>query len=65
MGKTAALRVRIEPDLHKEFLATCKEQDIPASQVLREFIRQFVSSRERTAQLDFFDRQAQSNLSAD
>jgi len=54
MGKTAALRIRIEPDLHKEFLDTCKAQDIPASQVLREFMKQYVSAHGQTAQLDFF-----------
>ena len=54
MAKTAALRIRIEPDLHQEFLATCKAQDVPASQVLREFMKQYVSANKRTPQLDFF-----------
>ena len=52
--KTSALRIRIEPDLHKKFLDTCKEHDVPASQVLREFMRQFVSSHEQSMQMDFF-----------
>ena len=56
MVKTAGFRIRIEPDLHKRFLDTCKAQDIPASQVLREFIRQYVSTHEQTTQLDFFQR---------
>ncbi len=54
MAKTAALRIRIEPDLHQEFLATCKAQDVPASQVLREFMKQYVAANERTPQLDIF-----------
>jgi antitoxin component of RelBE/YafQ-DinJ toxin-antitoxin module len=54
MGKTAALRIRIEPELHKKFLDTCKARDVPASQVLREFMKQYVSDHERTPQLDFF-----------
>ena len=58
MAKTAALRIRIEPDLHKKFLNTCKAHDIPASQVLREFMRQYVSTHEPTTQLDFFGRPA-------
>jgi hypothetical protein len=58
MAKTAALRIRIEPDLHKMFLDTCKAHDIPASQVLREFMKQYVSSHEPTAQLDLFGRPA-------
>ena len=58
MAKTAALRIRIEPNLHKKFLDTCKAHDIPASQVLREFMRQYVSTHEPTAQLDLFGRPA-------
>jgi antitoxin component of RelBE/YafQ-DinJ toxin-antitoxin module len=54
MGKTAALRIRIEPELHKKFLDTCKAQDVPASQVLREFMKQYVSAHGQTTQLDFF-----------
>ena len=54
MAKTAALRIRIEPELHKQFLDTCKARDIPASQVLREFMKQYVSAHERDTQLDFF-----------
>ena len=54
MGKTAGFRIRIEPELHQRFLETCKAQDIPAAQVLREFIRQYVSNHEQTSQLDFF-----------
>ena len=56
MAKTAALRIRIEPKLHKRFLDTCKAHDIPASQVLREFMRQFVSTHEHGSQLDFFQQ---------
>lgn len=54
MGKTAGFRIRIEPELHQRFLETCKAQDIPAAQVLREFIRQYVSNHEQTSQLDLF-----------
>lgn len=56
MAKTAALRIRIEPELHKRFIDTCKAQDIPASQVLREFMKQYVSTHETTTQLDFFQQ---------
>ncbi len=56
MAKTAALRIRIEPELHKRFIDTCKSLDIPASQVLREFMKQYVSTHETTAQLDFFQQ---------
>ncbi len=56
MAKTAALRIRIEPELHKRFIDTCKSQDIPASQVLREFMKQYISTHEATSQLDFFQQ---------
>jgi len=42
MGKTANLRIRIEPELHQQFLDTCRAQDKPAAQVLREFMREYV-----------------------
>jgi antitoxin component of RelBE/YafQ-DinJ toxin-antitoxin module len=56
MAKTAALRIRIEPNLHKSFLEACKAYDIPASQVLREFMKQYVSTHEKTTQMDFFQQ---------
>ncbi len=62
MGKTAALRIRIEPELHQKFLDICKSQDVAASQVLREFMKQYVSNHERTPQLDFFQQTRQSSV---
>jgi len=62
MRKTAALRIRIEPELHKQFLATCKALDVSASQVLREFMKQYVTTHERTPQLDFFKQARQSRV---
>ncbi len=62
MGKTAALRIRIEPDLHKKFLDTCKAQDVSASQVLREFMKQYVANHEATPQLDFFQQARHSRV---
>jgi hypothetical protein len=34
-----ALRISIERELREKFLATCPEQDSPAAQVIREFMR--------------------------
>ncbi len=62
MGKTAALRIRIEPELHKKFLDTCRARDLSASQVLREFMKQYVSTHEQTPQLDFFQQTGQSRV---
>ncbi len=44
MGKTAALRIRVEPELHKKFLDTCRTQGVSAAHVLREFMKQYVST---------------------
>ena len=41
--KDKGLRIRVDQDLRQEFLATCRAQDKPASQVLREFMRQYTS----------------------
>ena len=62
MGKTAALRIRIEPELHRRFLDTCKAQDIPASQVLREFMKQYIATHEKSAQLDFFKQSGRARV---
>lgn len=40
--KSSALRIRIEPELHSNFLECCKNLDRPAAQILREFMREFV-----------------------
>lgn len=41
--KDAGLRIRIQRELREQFLETCRVQDKPAAQVLREFIRGYVS----------------------
>lgn len=40
--KTSNLRIRLEPELHQQFLEICKVQDRPAAQVLREYMRSYV-----------------------
>ena len=41
--KEAGLRIRVERELRDEFLAACHRRDRPAAQVLREFMRSYVS----------------------
>jgi hypothetical protein len=41
-GKDSGLRIRIERPLRDEFLRVCRSQDKPASQVLRQFMRDYV-----------------------
>jgi hypothetical protein len=54
MNKSAALRIRIEPSLHQQFIDTCKAQDVKASQVLRDFMRYFVAKNAEGKQAQLF-----------
>lgn len=47
MSKDAALSIRVDADLLKQFMSACKVNDITASQVLRAAMRDFL---ERNAQ---------------
>jgi hypothetical protein len=40
--KDAGFRIRVQRELREEFLCACREQDKPAAQVLREFMRAYV-----------------------
>lgn len=44
--KDAGLRLRVEKELRQEFVEACRASGKPAAQVLREFMRDFVT-RER------------------
>ena len=54
MSKSANYRIRIEPDLHQEFLDVCKAEDKPAAQVIREFMRDYVKQYSSARQMDLF-----------
>ena len=41
--KEAGMRIRVEPELREEFTEACKRQHVPAAQVLREYMREFLS----------------------
>ncbi len=47
--KDVGLRIRIEPELREEFIQMCHDKHIPAAQVLREFMRQYVQSNKECA----------------
>lgn len=52
MRKDAGFRVRVESELRDQFLEVCREDEKPAAQVIREFMRQYVKehkSRHGTA----------------
>jgi hypothetical protein len=40
--KDSGLRIRVERELREQFLELCREQDRPASQVLREYMREYI-----------------------
>jgi Ribbon-helix-helix protein len=42
-GKTSGLRIRVEKALRDEFLDACHARDLPAAQVIREFMRDYVA----------------------
>jgi hypothetical protein len=55
--KTSQFRIRVDNVLRQTFVDACKEIDRPASQVLREFMKQFVESQNVAAQSDLFENQ--------
>jgi antitoxin component of RelBE/YafQ-DinJ toxin-antitoxin module len=57
VAKNAAIRIRVEPELHRKFLDACKAQNVPASQIIREFMRQYVIKKApiQTSLFDLLD----------
>ena len=53
--KSAGLRIRIEPQLRKAFVDACQANHQSAAQVLRTYMRQYVSRYEALQQGDLFD----------
>ncbi len=43
MQKDVGLNIRIDSQLRDRFIAICREQDRPAAQVIREFMRAYVA----------------------
>jgi len=48
--KDVGLRIRISRDLREEFLDVCSDQDKPAAQILREFMRGYVATHSPTGE---------------
>lgn len=49
--KDTGVRIRVEKRLRDQFLETCRRQDRPAAQVLREFMRDYVSEHGDDAEM--------------
>lgn len=54
MAKEAVFTMKLEPDLREAFMAAAAAADRPASQIVREFMRDFV--RQDPAYVDFLHR---------
>lgn len=64
MENAAGFRIRVDDELRAEFIAACKKRDRTAAQVLREFMRRYVDSREDYPQFNLFnDSEANSEQS--
>lgn len=59
MTKDAGFRIRIDKALREEFVETCRAQDKPAAQVVREFMRQYVDEHRHSAQGTLFPNDKQ------
>ncbi|HEX05197.1 MAG TPA: hypothetical protein ENH10_08610 [Bacteroidetes bacterium] len=54
MHKSSNYRIRVEPELHQEFLDACRFEDRPAAQVIREFMRAYIRKSRAGRQADLF-----------
>lgn len=56
MTKEAVFTMKLEPELRAEFIAAAKAAHRPASQVLRELMREFVQRQQQAREYDEFLR---------
>jgi predicted transcriptional regulator len=65
MAKEAVFTMKLEPELRDAFMAAAKDADRPASQIVREFMRDFVQQdREYVAFLQRKVDQARADIAA-
>ncbi|THB72110.1 MAG: antitoxin of toxin-antitoxin stability system [Desulfovibrio sp.] len=57
MTKQAVFTMKLEPELREEFMAEAKADHRPASQVLRELMREYISRQKQSREYDDFLRQ--------
>ena len=50
--KDAGMRIRVERFLRDEFLDVCRAQDLPAAQVIRAFMREYVKKQKDAQEPD-------------
>jgi predicted DNA-binding protein len=59
--KDSGLRIRIERELREKFIEVCRQQDRPAAQVIREFMRQYISDAEALEREEIRNRSQDAN----
>ena len=42
--KDAGMRIRVQPELRDQFVNLCRDNDVPAAQVLRSFMREYIQT---------------------
>ena len=47
--KKAGMRIRVEAELREDFVEACRSKHVPAAQVIREFMRNYISKGSSTA----------------
>jgi hypothetical protein len=55
--KDAGLRLRVERKLREDFVELCRAEGKPAAQVLREYMRDYVTRNQAVVQGQLFDAQ--------
>lgn len=56
MAKEAVFTMKLEPELRAEFMAAAAGEDRPASQVMRELMRDYIEQRRQTREYDDYLR---------
>lgn len=52
--KDCGLRLRLERELREQFVESCREAGQPAAEVLRDFMREYISRHQAAIQPDLF-----------
>ena len=52
--KDVAFKIRVDEELRREFIETCQSEDMPAAQVVRKFMREYVQRHREAMQQTLF-----------
>jgi len=59
--KDAGIRIRVETELREAFVQACRDQDLAASEVLREFMRTYTANHQSGQGSLFVNAHSKSN----